>query len=85
MSMIRTRWAAIGAAVAITLGGGGVGLVGATVDSGQRPVLVPIEPCRIIDTRPDYQVGPRSTPIGASEIYTRDLACLPDRPLSDWR
>jgi len=36
MSMIRTRWAAIGASVAITLGGGGVGLVGAELESGDN-------------------------------------------------
>jgi hypothetical protein len=70
MSMIRTRWAAIGAAVAITLGGGGVGLVSATVSSGPKPVLVPITPCRIIDTRPAHQVGPRSTPLGTADTHT---------------
>ena len=70
MSLLRTRWAAIGAAVAITLGGGGVGLVSATVESGERTVYVPITPCRIIDTRPDFQVGPRSTPLGTAETPT---------------
>lgn len=47
----RTRWAAIGAAVAITLGGGGVGIVSATMSSGDKPVFVSIEPTRILDTR----------------------------------
>ncbi len=70
MSLLRTRWAAIGAAVAITLGGGGVGLVGATVDSGERTVYVPITPCRIIDTRPEFQVGPKSSPLGPAETHT---------------
>ena len=68
--VIRSRWAAVGAAVAITLGGGGIGLVSATspVDA---VAYVPIEPCRIADTRPDpaVNVGPRSTPIGADEIH----------------
>ncbi len=70
MSLIRTRWAALGAAVAITLGAGGVGLVSATVSSGVRTVFVPIEPCRIMDTRPPFQVGPRGTPIGAQQTHT---------------
>lgn len=66
---LRTRWAAIGAAVAVSLGTGGIGLVHATVDSGDRPVLVDINPCRLTDTRPGTQVGPRSTPLGADEQY----------------
>ena len=71
--LLRTRWAAIGAAVAVSVGGGGIGLVHATVDSGERPVLVPFEePCRLSDTRPGSQVGPRNTPIGADETYTLD-------------
>ncbi len=32
--------------------------------------FVPITPCRIMDTRPDFQVGPRSTPLGADETVT---------------
>ncbi len=70
--LLRTRWAAVGAAVAVSLGGGGIGLVHATIDSGERPVLVQIDPCRIADTRPGSQVGPRSTPIGADETHTID-------------
>lgn len=66
---LRTRWAAIGAAVAVSLGAGGIGLVQATIDSGVRPVLVDIDPCRITGTRSDSQVGPRSTPLGATEQY----------------
>lgn len=66
---LRTRWAAIGAAVAVSLGTGGIGLVHATVDSGDRPILVDINPCRLTDTRPDTQVGPRATPLGEGEQY----------------
>lgn len=65
----RSRWAAIGAAVAVTIGVGGVGLVEATVDSGERPVLVQIEPCRLVDTRAASTIGPRNTPIGTDENY----------------
>lgn len=70
--LLRTRWAAIGAAVAVSVGGGGIGLVHATIDSGDKPVLVNIEPCRLADTRPDSQVGPRNTPLGADETYDLD-------------
>ena len=71
MWTIRTRWAAIGAAVAVTLGAGGIGLAGATIDSGERPVFVPVEPCRLFDTRPAPDtVGARSTPLGADETHT---------------
>ena len=69
MSMIRTRWAALGAAVAITLGGGGVGLVGA-LSSTANSVFEPMTPCRIIDTRPAFQIGPRSSPLGTAESHT---------------
>lgn len=70
MSMIRSRWAAVGAAIAVTLGAGGVGLVEATISSGPRAVFVPIEPCRIMDTRPEFQVGPRNTPLGPGQTHT---------------
>ncbi len=45
----------------------------ADVSSGDRPVLVPIDTCRIADTRaaPD-NVGPRSTPLGPAETITID-------------
>ncbi len=45
----------------------------ADVTSGDRPVLVPIDTCRIADTRaaPD-NVGPRSTPLGPAETITVD-------------
>jgi hypothetical protein len=70
MSLLRTRWTALGAAIAITLGGGGIGLVSAGVSSGERTVFVPVTPCRIIDTRPALQVGPRNTPLGTAETHT---------------
>ena len=70
MSMIRSRWAAIGAAIAVSLGAGGIGLVSATVTSGDRAVFVPIEPCRIADTRPAKKVGPRSAPLGQGDTHT---------------
>ena len=48
--LYRSRWAAIGAAVAVTLGGGGlIGVSAATVDTDQT--LNTVEPVRILDTR----------------------------------
>ena len=51
MKFIRTRWAAIGAACAVTLGGGTFGIVQASVSSGDRAIYVPITPVRVLDTR----------------------------------
>lgn len=68
--MWRSRWAAVGAAVAVSLGAGGLGIAHATVSSGPKPVYVPITPCRLLDTRPGTNVGPRNTPIGANSEYT---------------
>ena len=65
---LRTRWAAVGAAVAVSLGAGGISLIHAASPEGAA-ALVPITPCRLFDTRPAFQVGPRNTPLGAEEIY----------------
>jgi hypothetical protein len=54
---LRTRWAAIGAACAVTLGGGTLGIVQASVSSGDRAVYVPITPVRVLDTRSDVGVA----------------------------
>ena len=71
---VRTRWAAIGAAVAISVGGGGIAITQAAVSSGPRSVFMPIAPCRVFDTRSgDSNVGPRSTPIAAGETYTQQI------------
>jgi hypothetical protein len=57
--------------VAVSLGAGGIGITQATTSSGEMPIYIPIEPCRLADTRPaPNTVGPRSTPIGATETYT---------------
>ncbi len=67
---IRSKWAAVGAAIAVSLGAGGIGITHATTSSGEKPVYLPIEPCRLADTRVDFQVGPRSAPLGPDETYT---------------
>lgn len=72
MSTTRSRWAALGAAVAITIGAGGAGLVGATKSSGERASYEAVTACRLLDTRPGQSVGGRTTPLGAGETMTVD-------------
>lgn len=69
MSASRQRWAAIGAAVAVAVGGGTFAFVTAS-GGGTASAFVPIAPCRLIDTRSTSPVGPRSTPITAGESLT---------------
>ncbi len=65
----RSRWAAIGAAVAVSLGAGGA-ITSLAASSASASVFVPVTPCRLLDTRPGVtNVGPRATPIGAGEVY----------------
>ncbi len=72
--VVRTRWAAFGAAVAVALGAGGLGISHATTSSGERPIYLPLEPCRIADLRTaPHTVGPRPAPLGADEVYTLDV------------
>ena len=68
-SLKRSRWAAIGAAVAVAIGAGGIGIAGAADDAA---TYTPITPCRLMDTRPgeDLNTGPRDTPIGENESHT---------------
>ena len=71
----RTRWSAIGAALAVTLAGG-IAIPGAdaAVTSGERNVFIPIVPCRLFDLRPaPATVGPRNTPLAAQEVYTQPV------------
>ncbi len=59
LAHLRTRWSAIGAAIAITLGAGGIGMAQAAVDSGDKPVTVTVDSKRILDTRTNLGlVGP---------------------------
>lgn len=50
---LRTRWSAIGAAVAVTLGAGGIGLAQASLAPVDQPVTVTVDAQRILDTRID--------------------------------
>lgn len=56
--IVRSRWAAIGAAVAVTLGAGGLASVRA---ASAESVLVPITPQRVLDTRSDVGLSGRFT------------------------
>ncbi len=68
---IRIRWAAIGAAVAVAVGAGGIGIAGAIVSTGAKPVFVSITPCRLVDTRSaPSTVGARATPLNPAETAT---------------
>ncbi len=74
INQTRSRWAAIGAAIAVTLGAGGIGITHATTDSGPMPIFKTLDaPCRLADTRPaPNTVGPRTTGIGPAETYDLD-------------
>ncbi len=68
--LVKTRCAAVGAAVAVTFGLGGLDFASATVATGVRNVFVPVVPCRLFDTRPaPSTVGGRSTPILKDEQF----------------
>lgn len=54
-SIQRSRWAAIGAAVAVSLGGGGVFIANAA--SSAPSSVVTIDPVRVMDTRDPLNVG----------------------------
>jgi hypothetical protein len=72
----RSRWSAVGAAVAVIVGAGVVmPSANAAVTDGARDVFVPVEPCRLVDTRPGVgiNIGPRSTPIGPGEGYIQQV------------
>jgi hypothetical protein len=70
---LRTRWAAIGAAIAVSLGGG-VAVTHAAIGTGPRPVFIAITPCRLLDSRPaPDNVGSRSTPIDPGEVHVQQV------------
>jgi hypothetical protein len=65
----RSGWVSLGAAVAVAFGIGGVATSLASIeDSGSS--LVPITPCRLMDTRADAPVGNRTTPLGENDTHT---------------
>jgi hypothetical protein len=69
----RARWAAIGAAVAVSIGAGGI-ITLASAAGGTASTFTPITPCRLLDTRADGpatgETPPRTTPLGKGETLT---------------
>jgi hypothetical protein len=72
--LVRSRWAAIGAAVAVTMGaGGGIAWYASAADSSPSS-FISIVPCRLFDTRPPTDnVGDRSTPLTTGETFARPV------------
>lgn len=65
----RVRWAAIGAAVAVSFGAGGIALVTAAGSSTSGGlVLATISPCRLVDTRDG--TGVAESRLGADDTFT---------------
>lgn len=68
----RSRWAAIGAAIAVSFGGGAVFVANAGGGPVNDPgnVFVPVEPCRLLDTREEevFNIGVRSGRIGPTSV-----------------
>jgi hypothetical protein len=85
----RSRWAALGAAVAVTLGGGGLFAVSAA--SSVPSAVVTIDPVRILDTRNGVgltgefqsrvprklQVTGSAVPVGATGVLLNVTAVIP--------
>ena len=81
---MRTRWAAIGAAVAVSLGGGAIFVANAAVTT-EESGFVPIKPCRLLDTRSSTQIGVRRGAIGPtlpiasnSQLLNNDITVVFD-------
>jgi hypothetical protein len=73
-TLARSRWAGIGAAVAVSLGAGGIGLIAHAAGSSAPSSFVSIAPCRLFDTRPaPLTVGNRSTPLNGGEEFVRQV------------
>jgi hypothetical protein len=71
-TLARSRWTAIGAAVAVSLGAGGVGLIAHAAGSAPSS-FVSIAPCRLFDTRSSEAIGDRTTPLDADETFVRQV------------
>ncbi len=73
----RSRSAVVVAAVAGLVGAGLVGAGGLLTVSAARPgtvsVFTPMVPCRLLDTRPETNVGWRATPLRARESHTAQV------------
>jgi hypothetical protein len=72
-TLARSRWAGIGAAVAVSLGAGGVGLIAHAAAGSTASSFVSITPCRLFDTRSGEAIGDRTTPLNADETFVRQV------------
>lgn len=48
--------------------------VSASVSTGDRPVLIQITPCRLVDTRPAAAIGPQVGKVGSEQTVTFDAS-----------
>jgi hypothetical protein len=72
--LVRSRCAAFGAALAVTLGYGGLNYAGAITPRSVGNVFVPIVPCRLFDTRPaPATIGIRALPLAAEEEFVAQV------------
>ena len=70
----RSRWIGLSAAFAATVGAITSAGLGAGAAPAEEPsVYVAVPPCRLVDTRPEFQVGPRATPLGADETHVQQV------------
>ena len=66
-----SRWLPVALAASLLAGALAVIAVGITNAASSSPSsFVPIVPCRLVDTRPDTQVGTRGAPVGANGTVT---------------
>src|SRR5690606_3132329 len=43
------------------------------IGTDQESAFVPMPPCRLFDTRPESNIGPRDTPLGSAEEYAQQV------------
>ena len=71
-SVKRFPWHALGAALVVTAGITLPAAEATNTDGGGGGLsLVPIVPCRLLDTRGADHIGPRSSPLGAADTYNQ--------------
>ncbi len=69
-------WRGVSAVVAAAVSA--AAFVGPQVGASPNPnsaetAYVPIAPCRLVDTRPEFQVGRRGSPIGSNETFAQQV------------
>lgn len=67
-------WAVASAVVAALVGA--IAFIAPMADASgeaEGSIYVPVPPCRLMDTRPEFQVGPRETPVGDGETHRQQV------------